>query len=216
MLKKILLFSLILLAAVSLLLVGCKKKEEAAGIMHIVIASDATLPPMEMIDENKEIVGFDIDLMNKVASNLGYNLNWTNHDFNDLFNQIQSGGYDLIVSALTITPEREAFMDFSISYYSAAVDDNYAVGIPQGETELKQKIDEQIQGPYKRWVHTHRFYETKRGTEIVDEVRYQLPLWPFGEIAYPLVAAQLSRIFRYRKQAIWDALFQEKTIPGLQ
>ena len=67
-------------------------------------------------------------------------------------------------------------------------------------------VDEQIQGPYKRWVHNHRFYERNGGTEIVDEVRYQLPLSPFGEIGYPIVVAQLRRIFRYRKQAISDAL----------
>ena len=47
-------------------------------------------------------------------------------------------------------------------------------------------------------------------TEIVDEVWYQLPLWPLGEIAYPLVAAQLKRIFRFRKQAIWEALPGER------
>ena len=67
-------------------------------------------------------------------------------------------------------------------------------------------IDEQIQGPYKLWVHNHRFYEHHEGTEIVDEVWYKLPLWPVGEFAYPLVAAQLSRIFRYRKQALLEAV----------
>jgi ligand-binding SRPBCC domain-containing protein len=67
-------------------------------------------------------------------------------------------------------------------------------------------VDEQIHGPYKRWVHIHRFYEHNENTEIMDEVWYQLPLWPFGEVAYPLVAAQLQRIFRFRKQAILEAL----------
>jgi ligand-binding SRPBCC domain-containing protein len=71
-------------------------------------------------------------------------------------------------------------------------------------------VDEQIQGPYKLWVHIHRFYEQNGNTEIVDEVWYQLPLWPLGEIAYPLVAAQLQRIFRFRKQAIWMALSGER------
>lgn len=70
-------------------------------------------------------------------------------------------------------------------------------------------VDEQIQGPYKLWVHTHRFYQQNGRTEIVDEVWYQLPLWPLGQIAYPLIDAQLHRIFRFRKQAIWDALFGE-------
>ena len=67
-------------------------------------------------------------------------------------------------------------------------------------------VDEQIQGPYKLWAHIHRFYEQNGNTEIVDEVWYQLPLWPLGEVAYPLVAVQLYRIFRFRKQAILEAL----------
>ena len=71
-------------------------------------------------------------------------------------------------------------------------------------------VDEQIEGPYKLWVHIHRFYGQNGNTEIVDEVSYQLPLWPLGEIAFPLVAAQLQRIFRFRKQAIFRALLGER------
>ena len=71
-------------------------------------------------------------------------------------------------------------------------------------------VDEQIQGPYKLWVHIHRFYEQNGRTEIVDEVWYRLPWWPLGEIAYPLVAAQLQRIFRFRKRAIFRALLEER------
>jgi ligand-binding SRPBCC domain-containing protein len=63
-------------------------------------------------------------------------------------------------------------------------------------------VDEQIQGPYKLWIHIHRFYEQNGSTEVVDEVWYQLPLWPLGEIVYPLIAVQLRRIFAFRKQAI--------------
>ena len=67
-------------------------------------------------------------------------------------------------------------------------------------------VDEQIQGPYRLWVHLHRFYQQNGSTKIVDEVRYQLPLWPLGELAYPLIAAQLSRIFRFRKLALGEAI----------
>ena len=56
--KKGLLFLLIAVIALSVIFVGCKKKEEAV----ITVATDATWPPMEYVDANKNIVGFDIDL----------------------------------------------------------------------------------------------------------------------------------------------------------
>ena len=63
-------------------------------------------------------------------------------------------------------------------------------------------VDEQIQGPYRLWVHSHRFNEEGGITTICDEVIYRLPFWPAGEIVHPLTAAQLRRIFCFRKQAI--------------
>jgi ligand-binding SRPBCC domain-containing protein len=63
-------------------------------------------------------------------------------------------------------------------------------------------VDEQLHGPYKLWIHTHRFQEKDDRTIIDDEVQYRLPFWPLGEVAFPLVQAQLHRIFRYRQDAI--------------
>jgi ligand-binding SRPBCC domain-containing protein len=59
-------------------------------------------------------------------------------------------------------------------------------------------VDEQSKGPYRQWIHRHRFTDRGADTLMDDEVDYALPLYPFGEVAAPLVALQVKRIFTYR------------------
>ena len=64
-------------------------------------------------------------------------------------------------------------------------------------------VDEQIQGPYAFWKHTHTFTDTGGGTLIRDEVRYALPFGPLGTLVRGLaVSRQLEGIFAYRAQVI--------------
>ena len=71
-------------------------------------------------------------------------------------------------------------------------------------------VDEQIQGPYRLWVHIHRFYEQNGSTTIMDEICYQLPFWPLGEVVHPLVSGQLRRIFRFRERAMCNLFFGKR------
>jgi len=60
-------------------------------------------------------------------------------------------------------------------------------------------VDEQRKGPYRRWVHTHRFVEERRGTRLIDEVEFELYVsW----IAAPLVTRDLRKIFTYRHHVL--------------
>jgi ligand-binding SRPBCC domain-containing protein len=62
-------------------------------------------------------------------------------------------------------------------------------------------VDEQVRGPYRIWVHTHRFRERDGGTEIDDTVRWALRGYPVGEVVRPLVRSKIEEIFRFRDAA---------------
>lgn len=70
----------------------------------------------------------------------------------------------------------------------------------------QQFVDEQLKGPYRTWIHKHLFVETSAGTRMHDAVTYELPLYPLGEVAAPLVHLQVRRIFAYRAKALKRAL----------
>jgi ligand-binding SRPBCC domain-containing protein len=63
--------------------------------------------------------------------------------------------------------------------------------------------DIQVKGPYKVWDHTHRFLEENGGTRMIDEVQYELPLGPLGDLAHwMMVRRDVENIFTYRNTVI--------------
>ena len=62
-------------------------------------------------------------------------------------------------------------------------------------------VDEMLQGPFKTWIHTHSFRATSGGTEVIDEIDFELPYGAVGRVFEGYVACQLARIFAYRKEA---------------
>jgi len=85
----------------------------------LTVCSDITYPPFEYI-ENGEIKGFDIDLFNKIAENLGYKVVYLNTAWDGIIPALLTHKCDLIISAMTITPERAKKVDFSIPYFKAS------------------------------------------------------------------------------------------------
>lgn len=77
---------------------------------------------------------------------------------------------------------------------------------------LQYFVDEQRRGPYALWHHQHHFREVADGVEMTDIVHYQLPFYPFGNLAMPLVKKKLQEIFDFRYQKI-EAYFKR---PALQ
>jgi polar amino acid transport system substrate-binding protein len=89
-----------------------------AAPKSITVATDATWPPMEMVDANKKIVGYDIDFINAVAKEAGITVEFKNTAWDGIFAGLDTGKYDAIISSVTITDERKAKYDFSDAYTS--------------------------------------------------------------------------------------------------
>jgi len=100
-----------------LILLGITLFAQTSWARTIIIAQDATWPPMEFVNENKEIVGFDTDYMKAAAKEAGYDVELKNVAWDGIFGGLAAGKYDAICSSVTITDERKKTMDFSIPYF---------------------------------------------------------------------------------------------------
>lgn len=83
----------------------------------ITFASDCTWPPMEMMSEQKECIGFGPDLVNAMAAAGGFTAVIQNTAWDGIFAGLAMGRYDAISSSVSITEERKATMDFSDPYF---------------------------------------------------------------------------------------------------
>jgi len=81
------------------------------------IASDATYPPLETIDEKTgEVVGFDVDVMTAICAQVNCVPKFVNTAWDGIFAALQQGEFDLVMSGVSITEERDKTMDFSDPY----------------------------------------------------------------------------------------------------
>ncbi len=115
------------LSAVVMSLFLCASAAMAAEKTFIV-ASDATWPPIEMLDENKEVVGYSIDYLNAVAKEAGIEVRFVNTAWDGIFAALGSRQADIIASSVTITEKRKKVMGFTDPYYEL----RQAVVVPTG------------------------------------------------------------------------------------
>lgn len=85
----------------------------------LVMGTNAGFKPFEYID-NKEIVGFDVDLVREIAKSMGKELRVEDMSFDGLLSALDSGQIDLVAAGMTVTPERAKNALFSEPYYSAS------------------------------------------------------------------------------------------------
>lgn len=132
MMKKGLWFMLLALLSM-LVLAGCGTAEEATNSGEEVteetgeeaaeeqevleMATSADFAPFESRNTEGEIVGFDIDLAQYIADELGYELEITDMKFDGLVGALQNDRVDMVLAGMSATEDRQQNVDFSIPYH---------------------------------------------------------------------------------------------------
>ncbi|WP_238155657.1 ABC transporter substrate-binding protein [Kribbella soli] len=83
----------------------------------LVLATNAPYPPLEYCKEdNKTLIGYDIDLGNAIGAAMGLKVEWKNISFDSIIPGLQAGKYDGGIAGFSIEHERLGTVDF-VSYY---------------------------------------------------------------------------------------------------
>ena len=99
---------------VSIMILSCGKEEEN-DVLYV--GTNAEYPPFEYLDENGNVVGFDIDLMNEISTIIGKKIEIKDMTFDGLIPALEARTIDIIIAGMTVNESKKKIMNFSIPYY---------------------------------------------------------------------------------------------------
>lgn len=118
--------------------------DDIASRGSIVVVTDASYPPIESFDEDGQtVIGVDPDIAAAIGAVLGVDIAFHNADFGTLIDVVKSGEADMVMSAMTDTPDREADLDF-VNYFAAGTSIVVQRGNPQVVTDLASLCGQSI------------------------------------------------------------------------
>jgi glutamine transport system substrate-binding protein len=128
--KKIKVVTTLMVVGLLLLLSACgTSKTGGSENKTLRVVTDAAYAPFEYQQKGK-VVGFDVDFVNAVAKEAGYNVNIEHVGWDPIFVEIEKKTADFAVSAITITPERQQSYDFTVPYFLSKNE----ILVPKGST----------------------------------------------------------------------------------
>lgn len=102
---------------------------EAAGVSpvldriqakkELVVGTAANMPPLNMTTKEGQIIGVDIDLARIFAAAMDAKLTLKTMNFSDLLPALEAGQVDMIISGMTITPDRNLKVAFVGPYFAS-------------------------------------------------------------------------------------------------
>ena len=88
------------------------------GVM--TVGNSGSYPPFEFVADGK-LTGFDVDLANELGRRMGVKIEWTMVDFKGIVASLIAKRTDILITALTRTPDRAKQILFSEPYYNAGI-----------------------------------------------------------------------------------------------
>ena len=170
-------FNFLVICTLAFSLCSCdsQNEEQTSNKNVLVMGVSPDYPPFETI-QNGNIVGFDIDLANLIAKELGFELKIKEMDFNSLIPALQSKRIDFIMSSMTATEERAKNVDFTINYYN-----NTAAALLLEESEMSfdgKKIGAQMSSTMEQYLKnkqkefpTLKIVSLPRIPQLIEEVK---------------------------------------------
>lgn len=86
-----------------------------------VIAVDGASAPFSFKDEKGNLTGFDIDIIHAIGEKQGFRVETISTPWTGIFSGLNDKKYDIVGTAVAITPERQQQMDFSNSYMNSSI-----------------------------------------------------------------------------------------------
>ena len=125
-----------------------------AGV--IKVGTSADYPPFEFVDTSGNKAGFDIELMEEIAKQMGVTLEWVDMPFDSLIAGVQEGKIDASISAFNYTEERDQVVDFTDPYYNGedafTVAESFAGAINNPEDVAAYKVGVQTGTTQDGWL----------------------------------------------------------------
>lgn len=105
-----------------------------------------------------------------------------------------------ILTPIPIRMEKGSLIDYTIRLFGIPI--HWRSLISDYEPPFRF-VDQQIKGPYTFWHHTHTFQAVEGGVEIIDKIKYSLPMGWLGTLVHSIwVRKDLEKIFEHRKTVI--------------
>ncbi|WP_174732662.1 transporter substrate-binding domain-containing protein [Mesobacillus harenae] len=131
------------------------------------VGIDTTYPPFEF-EENGEYTGIDIDLINAIAENQDFEIEFNPMDFGGIIPAMQAGQLDVAIAGMSITEDRKKVVDFSDPYFDAGLtlvvqEENEEISSPEDLAGKTVAVKKGTTGA--TWANEHR---DEYGMEVVQ------------------------------------------------